>query len=135
MPAEQPFYTFIETAFNHGIISGYADGTFRPGANVTRGQFRKIIVGAQGWAIDTSGGPHFSDVPPSNPFYAFVETAFNHGIISGYADGTFRPAPTPRAARSPRSSMRRCASRRPAAPRSESPDSRGRGFRLPAPPC
>ncbi|HMA38097.1 MAG TPA: S-layer homology domain-containing protein, partial [Chloroflexia bacterium] len=90
VPASNPFYGFIETAYNHGIISGYADGTFRWGNNVTRGQLSKIIVGAQGWAIDTSGGPHFGDVPASNPFYGFIETAYNHGIISGYADGTFR---------------------------------------------
>ncbi|HMA33609.1 MAG TPA: S-layer homology domain-containing protein, partial [Chloroflexia bacterium] len=88
--ASNPFYSFIETAYNHGIISGYADGTFRWGANVTRGQLCKIIVGAQGWAIDTTGGPHFGDVPASNPFYGYIETAYNHSIISGYADGTFR---------------------------------------------
>ena len=34
---------------------------------------------------------HFSDVPTTNPFYPFVETAYNHSIISGYSDGTFRP--------------------------------------------
>ena len=90
LPPSNPFYPFIETAYNRGIISGYADGTFRPYANVTRGQLSKIVVGAQGWAINTTGGPHFSDVPPGDPFYPFVETAYNHGIISGYADGTFR---------------------------------------------
>jgi N-acetylneuraminic acid mutarotase len=89
VPPSHPFYPFIETAYHRGIISGYADGTFRGGASVTRGQLAKIIVGAQGWALDTSGGPHFSDVPASNPFYAFVETAFHYAIISGYGDGTF----------------------------------------------
>ena len=90
VPASNPFYTFIETAYNHGIISGYGDGTFRWGADVTRGQLSKIVVGAQGWTITTTGGPHFTDVPATNPFYPFVETAFAHGIISGYADNTFR---------------------------------------------
>jgi hypothetical protein len=91
VPASNPFYAYIETAFNRGIISGYADGTFRWGANVTRGQLCKIVVLAEEWSTDTSGGPHFSDVPPTQAFYEFVETAFNHEIISGYADGTFRP--------------------------------------------
>ena len=62
---------------------------FQLGANVTRRQLNKIVVGAQGWTINTTGGPHFADVPASNPFYPFVETALAHGIISGYADGTF----------------------------------------------
>jgi hypothetical protein len=91
VPPAYPFYPFIETAVHHGIISGYSDGTFRPGADVTRGQIAKIIVGAQGWAIDTSGGPHFTDVPPGSTFYTYVETAVARGIISGYADHTFRP--------------------------------------------
>jgi len=94
VPPTSPFYGFVETAYNHGAISGYSDGTFRPGADVTRGQLTKIIVTAQGWSIDTIGGPHFTDVPPAAPFYGFVETAYNHGVISGYADGTFRPGST-----------------------------------------
>jgi len=85
------FYSFIETAFHHGIISGYNDGTFRPSNPVTRGQLSKIIVAAQGWALNTTGGPHFNDVATGNVFYPFVETALSHHIISGYSDGTFRP--------------------------------------------
>ncbi len=89
--ADNAFYTFIETAYNRSIITGYQDGTFRPDNNVTRAQLSKIIVLAQQWPIDTSGGPHFSDVPTDHPFYGFVETAYNRGIINGYNDGTFRP--------------------------------------------
>jgi len=92
VPTSNPFYLFIETAYNHGIISGYADGTFRPFANVTRAQLSKMIVLAQGWAINTTGGPHFTDVPTTDPFYGFIETAYNHNIIAGYSNGTFRPS-------------------------------------------
>ena len=91
MPTTNPFYPYIETAYHHGVISGYADGTFRWGNKVTRSQICKIVVIAEGWPVSGLGGPHFSDVPPSNPFYAYVETAFNHAIISGYSDGTFHP--------------------------------------------
>jgi hypothetical protein len=90
VPPSHPFYCYIETAFAHGIISGYSDGTFRPFNNVTRGQLSKIVVLAEGWA-NSCTTQHFSDVPPSHPFFCYVETAFAHGIISGYADGTFRP--------------------------------------------
>ncbi|MDQ2809232.1 MAG: S-layer homology domain-containing protein [Chloroflexota bacterium] len=103
------FYSFVETAFHHGLISGYTCGGanpqtgasepcdaaghsyYRPSNNVTRGQLSKIIVGAQGWALDTTGGPHFTDVATSNIFYPFIETAVNHGIVGGYSDSTFRP--------------------------------------------
>jgi hypothetical protein len=90
VPPSDPFFCYIETAFAHNIISGYADGTFKPGNNVTRGQLSKIVVLAEGWADDCAN-QHFSDVSPSHPFYCYIETAFAHGIITGYADGTFRP--------------------------------------------
>ena len=91
VPAGSTFYSFVETAVEHQMISGYSDGTFRPGANVTRGQLCKIITIAQRWPQIDPVDPHFSDVPVDHPFYVFIETAFSHGVISGYADGTFRP--------------------------------------------
>lgn len=91
VPEGSTFYDYIETAYNHIIISGYADGTFRPNARITRSQLSKVVVLARNWAIDTTGGPHFTDVPDSNPFFTYVETGYNHAIISGYADGSFRP--------------------------------------------
>jgi aldose sugar dehydrogenase len=100
VPGSNPFYLYIETAYNRGIVSGYSCGSpgepcpglyFRWGSNVTRGQLCKIVVLAEGWPGNTSGGPHFSDVSPSNPFYLYIETAYNRGIITGYAGGTFRP--------------------------------------------
>ncbi len=86
------FYPFIETAFNHGIIGGYSDGTFKPSNNVSRGQTCKIVVLAQQWAEDLSSGPHFSDVSADNAFYGFIETAVNRQVISGYGDGKFQPS-------------------------------------------
>lgn len=74
-----------------GIVSGYADGTFRPYSNTTRAQFTKMIVLGIGWPLLTPAAGHFSDVAPGSLFYPFIETAAAHGIISGYSDGTFRP--------------------------------------------
>jgi len=91
VPAGSTFYEYIETAYNHGIISGYSDGTFRWGNNVTRGQLSKIIVLAEGWTLVDRTVATFSDVPVGSPFFSYVETAYCHGIISGYNDGTFRP--------------------------------------------
>ena len=84
VPKASPFYRYIETAVSHGILNGYTDHTFRPDANLTRGQMCKVIVLAGGFAIDTHGGPHFVDVPVGHTFYPYVETAYNRGIISGY---------------------------------------------------
>jgi len=89
VPPGSPFYLYVETMYNH-YIHGYDDGTFRPYNGVTRGQFAKIIVVAQEWQVQSPPSPTFVDVPPGSPFYAFIETAYAHNIISGYADGTFR---------------------------------------------
>ena len=41
IPSYAQFY--IRTMAAQGIISGYADGTFRPNNNITRGQMAKIL--------------------------------------------------------------------------------------------
>ena len=61
---------------------------------------------ARAWTIDTQGGPHFTDVPQSDTFYGFIETALNKGVISGYADHTFRPGNSATRGRLPRSYTR-----------------------------
>ena len=38
-----PYYTYVETARAHALISGYGDGTFRPNNNATRAQLSKIL--------------------------------------------------------------------------------------------
>jgi N-acetylmuramoyl-L-alanine amidase len=91
VPANRPFYTFVETAAASIIVSGYGDGTFRPYNNVTRGQLSKITVVAAGWPLLDPAAPSFIDVPRGSPFYVHVETAYDRGIISGYSDNTFRP--------------------------------------------
>jgi hypothetical protein len=91
VPPTDPFFPYIETAYQQGVISGYSDGTFRPQNNVTRGQLCKIVVLAEQWPLYTPPNPSFTDVPPQHTFYAHIETTYNRAIISGYADGTFRP--------------------------------------------
>jgi S-layer homology domain len=99
VPAAHTFYSYIETAYHQGIISGYSCGAgcleFRPGDSITRGQLCKVIVLAEGWAIYTPATPTFRDVPSIDAFYAYIETSAHVGIISGYSCGTgcleFRP--------------------------------------------
>ncbi|HMA37190.1 MAG TPA: S-layer homology domain-containing protein [Chloroflexia bacterium] len=90
--AGNPFYDYITSLYCRNVVDGYPDNTFRPYADATRGTLAHWVVTARAWPIDTSGGPHFSDVPTSDPLYSAIETAYHHGMISGYADGTFRPA-------------------------------------------
>jgi hypothetical protein len=96
-----PLYTYVETAYANGAISGATQATcttgglaypcFLPNDNITRAQTVMMTVRAFGWPIDTSGGPHFSDVPTTNFAYAAIETSYNRGIINGIGGGLFTP--------------------------------------------
>ena len=43
VPPSSDFYVFVERVAARGAVGGYSDGTFRPGANTTRGQVSKIV--------------------------------------------------------------------------------------------
>jgi len=83
-----PFYVFIRCLACRGIIAGYADGTFRPGNPITRGQAAKMIAGAAGLTQPPPAGQQtFEDVPPGHPFWLWVEQLAGAGYISGYNCG------------------------------------------------
>src|SRR5207253_10542986 len=90
VPVGDPFSSYIETAYANGLVSGYMDGTFRPANNVTRGQLAKIAVQAAKLKPNNPEIPAFSDVPAGSTFYPYIETAYSHGLLNGYPDGTFR---------------------------------------------
>ena len=81
-----------------GIVGGYADGSFNPEGTLTRGAAAKIIcnimIGPEAAAdLDTAAAP-FSDVPADHTFAGPIAFCVEKNIVSGYADGTFRPAAT-----------------------------------------
>ncbi|MBF6614694.1 MAG: S-layer homology domain-containing protein [Chloroflexi bacterium] len=87
----QYFYQAVDWLTCRGIVSGYADGTFRPFNPATRAQIVKMVVAGEGWDLIAPEEPTFSDVQPADWFYSVVETGAAHHIIGGYADGTFHP--------------------------------------------
>jgi hypothetical protein len=92
VPPPSTFYPYVEAAVLHGVITGYPDGTFRPGNDVTRAQAAKILVLGKIWPLVSPPDPTFVDVPLGDWAYNYVETAAQHAIINGYPDGTYRPA-------------------------------------------
>lgn len=91
VPLDSTYASFIETAVQQGVVSGYPDGTFRPNDPVTRAQAVKMIMIAHGWLPESPSSPTFTDIPPSHWTFGYVEGAYSHAIIGGYPDGTFRP--------------------------------------------
>jgi hypothetical protein len=86
VPQGSTFHPFVTCLSNRGIIGGYSDCTFRPNANVTRGQLSKIVSNAAG-LNDAVGEQMFQDVPPSNGFYTWVQRLAGRGFIGGYNCG------------------------------------------------
>jgi len=82
----------IQYLSDKNIIGGYPDGTFRPQNTVNRAELVKILVGGKG-ATPTLEQYHtcFPDVK-KEWFAPFVCYAKEHGWVSGYPDGTFRPS-------------------------------------------
>ncbi len=84
-------YNAIQSLALRGIVSGKSDGLFHPTDQVTRAEFARMIVKGSGWTLVTPSAPDFSDVPPSYWAYAYIETAYQHGVMNGYPDGNFQP--------------------------------------------
>jgi hypothetical protein len=95
-----PFYPWINRLARRGIIGGYPCGTvpeepcyppenmpyFRPYADATRGQISKIVANAANFT-EPPVGQTFQDVPPSSPFYTWIERLASRGVMGGYQCG------------------------------------------------
>ena len=78
------------------VIDGYTDGSFQPTTDLTRGAAAKIICNlilgpTTAAALGADTAP-YSDVPVNHTFAGYIAYCQKTGIISGYADGTFKPA-------------------------------------------
>lgn len=85
-PGESPFYSYVRVLACRNIISGYADGTFRPNNNVTRGQLAKMVAASAGYndAVPSNRWT-FHNIEPGSTYWLFVERVAAHGVTSGYA--------------------------------------------------
>ncbi|OAH53846.1 hypothetical protein AWH48_11275 [Domibacillus aminovorans] len=80
---------YIESAVDEGIISGFPDGTFRPGQTVSRGQLAILLT--RGFELSDSASVTFKDVSPSSAAYPYIGKIIAAGITAGYPDNTYRP--------------------------------------------
>jgi len=99
-------YVALKYLKEKGIISGYADGSFKPGNLISRIEALKIILEANG-LIDEAyvegnslGGDSFkqnldlvafNDVFKSQWYFPYLKKAAELGVVGGYPDGTFKP--------------------------------------------
>ena len=106
VPPGSPFAPFVWRLAVRGAVEGYPCGRpgepcvppgnlpyFDPNANVTRGQSTKIVGSAAAIAAPAQGAQTFEDVPPSHPFYRWVESMGSLGLVEGYPCGGTQDEP------------------------------------------
>lgn len=76
------FFPYTETAKRDGLVSGYNDGTFKPGNNITKAEAIKTLLMTKKIPVPTTASTtHFSDVAVSAWYTPFINTAYDRGII------------------------------------------------------
>ncbi|GEN81793.1 hypothetical protein SLU01_01050 [Sporosarcina luteola] len=85
------FYEAVMDLSSRGIIGGYPDGTFKPGESISRQHAAKFLALTLGLDTVNVKDPGFKDVNKNNPYYSAIAALVEKGIISGYADNTFKP--------------------------------------------
>ncbi|OFV83925.1 MAG: hypothetical protein A2W26_12880 [Acidobacteria bacterium RBG_16_64_8] len=82
----------------HGVVSGYGDGTFGPSRMAARQHFAKMIILALGYQPAPTGACGFTDVvkypvDPNDPYYpaGYVAACAAAGIAEGKTPAVFGP--------------------------------------------
>ena len=91
--ADSPYAGAIRWAAERGIAAGKTAATFDPSGACTRGQAVTFLWRAAG-KPEVSSGAAFSDVAADAYCAQAVRWAASLGIVTGYADGGFRPNAT-----------------------------------------
>jgi len=84
------YYNYIALAYQHGLIIGFPDGSFRPHQPITREEFAGLM--ARTTTIRRGGSvPYIDSHQISNWAFDYVYTMFRLGWMIGDREGTFRP--------------------------------------------
>lgn len=88
------FEESIDFLYEGQVLDGYPDGTFRPNDKINRAEFTKVVMNSLYDIpdLDLYRDDCFLDVKAEDWFSPYVCLAKEEGIISGYPDGTFKPA-------------------------------------------
>lgn len=93
----QPAFTYLA---DKNIVQGYSDGSGKPNALINRVEVVKVLVSAQStmqtrlqwFQRNVPPIPLFLDIEQTQWYIPFLETAFEQQMVTGYPDGSFKPA-------------------------------------------
>lgn len=92
VPPANPFYAFVDEMAARQITVGCGSGNYCPASPVTREQMAAFIIRALGeFSPPTPPQQRFTDVPPSNPFYNFIDRMAALNITLGCGGGNYCP--------------------------------------------
>jgi hypothetical protein len=74
-----------------GYLDGFADGTFKPTREITRGELAVLLVKAKGFIVNQSFQRRFSDVSAQSEGAPYISLAVDRKYLTGFPDGTFQP--------------------------------------------
>ncbi len=80
---------YIEELVKRGVVS--KGGSFRPNTEIRREEAAEWIVRLLKFPLVKPTSPTFRDVPPTSPFYSFIETTKKEEIFLGTPQGNFLP--------------------------------------------
>ena len=80
----------IKRVSDVGIACGFADGTYGPGRNITRGQMATMLANALDLPKAGDGDPTFSDIE-GHAHAANIRAVAAAGIAQGFSDGRYKP--------------------------------------------
>ncbi|MNO20263.1 Endo-1,4-beta-xylanase A precursor [compost metagenome] len=81
----------IQNAADMQLVNGYRDGTFKPNAAINRAEFTVMLVNALKLEGTGSATAFTDDAQNGGWAKQAIANAVEAGIVSGYADGSFRP--------------------------------------------
>ncbi len=94
IPNNYVYYKEIEYLTTHNIITGQADGTFRPNDKLTRAHAAVIISRALNLDTKNVKNPSFKDIQANHIYYKEIAAVVEAGIMSGRENNTFDPNAT-----------------------------------------
>lgn len=82
VPTDHPFFIEVEWLADENITTGYANGTYRPAAPVSRAAMAAYLYRFAG-SPPATPEPTFADVDETHPFFAEIGWAAEEGIVQG----------------------------------------------------
>lgn len=83
------YHLSVDYVLTHKMMNGVSSRAFAPNANLTRGMLVQILYNLEGKSKGTAA--NFSDVQADAWYAEAVGWAASNKVVTGYADGTFRP--------------------------------------------